>query len=430
VSTQSIWLLAAAVSILPGTSLAAQPQILARVGEVDITADQLSSAVASSPFANGFPTLEPGEQARIRGNMLVRLVDAEVLRQEAKAIGLDNSPAFRREVDGFRSGALYQQYVQSIRAGIELPADLDATYKRRYRGNPDALAAARSAYLAKRFREQKAQRFRDLAKRYSLKTWPSRLSGHRGDTLLAEADGFAVHLRDLRAPDSEPNAKEDTPEMRQKRLDELLEIRLAGRAARDAGIDVTQEVADYVHALLPRMLLENNERKWIDDPSVLRDYFQRHPEIGRLSGFRNIGQIVLSTQPEAEKVRERILAGESLFELASELSIDPYGRARAGDMGWQREGNAHPAIEKALEQLDDNELSPVIETPAGYHLVMILARKPGWQRTLPQVEDRVRQAIMQEHLDAYLQELRQKHRVTWLLPEQPPRAPDDGGKSM
>jgi PPIC-type PPIASE domain len=385
---------------------------------------QLSSAMASSPFAGAFPTLELEEQAEVRGDMLVRLVNAEILRQEALALSLDETPSFRREVADFRSGTLYQRYVQSIRAGIAVSGELAAQYKARYHGNPDALAAARSAYVAGRFREEKTRRFTALAKRYGLETWPARLAESGDDTLLAEADGFRIHFRDIRLPAGEPRADEDTPQRQRERLDELIEIRLAARAAQDDGIDIEQEVADFVQTLLPRALLEMKEREWIADPSVLRDYFQRHPELGRVTGYRNIGQIVLATRAEAERVRERILAGESLHVLAGELSIDPYGRAHAGDMGWQKEGSTYPAIEAALQGLKDNELSPVIETPKGFHLVTITARKPGWQLTLAQVEDRVRQAVLQEHLASYLKELRAKHPVTWLLPDRSPAQSD------
>jgi peptidyl-prolyl cis-trans isomerase C len=76
-------------------------------------------------------------------------------------------------------------------------------------------------------------------------------------------------------------------------------------------------------------------------------------------------------------MRSRILAGESLFELAGQYSIDAYGRQRSGDMGWLKEGSATKEIEQAIKNLQNNELSEVIKTDKGWHLVLIVNRKPS-----------------------------------------------------
>jgi peptidyl-prolyl cis-trans isomerase C len=146
---------------------------------------------------------------------------------------------------------------------------------------------------------------------------------------------------------------------------------------------------------------------------VLRDYLKRNPDIAVIPERRHIGQIVLKTRAEAEQVRKRIEAGESLFNLAGELSIDPYGRRRNGDMGWIKAGTGLPALEKAVAGLKDNEISEIVETPKGFHIVTIIERRPGGVRSFEGIKDRIRQVIFGEKLANYVNTLGDKYKVQW-----------------
>jgi parvulin-like peptidyl-prolyl isomerase len=390
-------------------------QVLATVGTTEITDTQLANALGSAPFATQFPSMDEDQQAALRGDMLVRLVDAEILRQEALALGLDQDPDFKKEVINFRTGLLYRSYIQNLRDSITIPESVDLDLKQRYKGNPDALAAARSTYISKRFKPLKAERLKALEKHYHVHLYGERLTTQPTvDTVLAEGDFFAVRYADIQALQGEQVA----PDQEAERLQSFVEITLAARAALDNGINVEPQVTSYKNDLLPRILIEKKEHEWSASESAVRDYYQQHPEIGYTPARYHVGQLVLGSQDEADAMRKRILAGESLFVLASASSIDPVGRKQAGDMGWVNEGSGFPALEAAIKDLKEGEVSEVIETPRGFHLVMIIDRAPGRQRPLTEIPDRVRQAMITEQVPAYLKGLAAKHPVKWTLPVQ------------
>jgi parvulin-like peptidyl-prolyl isomerase len=395
---------------------AACEQVLATIGTATITDAQLAHAMGSAPFATQFPSMEEDQQAALRGDMLIRLVDAEILRQEALAIGLNQDPEFKNEVINYRTGLLYQGYIQSLRESITIPETVDLDLKQRYKGIPDALTAARSTYISERFKRLKEARLKELEQQYHVRNYSDRLTSQpTDDTVLAESDFFSVLYADIRVPQGNAITPE-TPEQQAERLQSFIEITLAARAALDSGIDVEPQVESYKNELLPRALIEKKEREWSPDETALRDYYQQHPEIGRIPERRHIGQLVLATREEAEAMRKRILDGESLFVLASESSIDPVGRNQAGDMGWVNEGSGFPALEAAMKDLKDGEVSAVIETPRGFHLVIVMDRRPGRQRPLSEIPDRVKQAMIAEQVPAYLRSLADRYPVKWSLP--------------
>ena len=114
-----------------------------------------------------------------------------------------------------------------------------------------------------------------------------------------------------------------------------------------------------------------------------------------------------------EAVRERIVNGLDFAEQARLYSQD--GSApKGGDLGWLNPGDTVPEFERAMNLLKDNELSPVVQTPFGMHLVQVLERR---ERDVTAERQRgvARQAIRERKLDeAYQDWLRQLRDRTYV----------------
>ena len=86
--------------------------------------------------------------------------------------------------------------------------------------------------------------------------------------------------------------------------------------------------------------------------------------------------IVVATQAEAQELRERIQSGEDFAQLASVVSIDSQSRLAGGDLGWFIRGQlTTPEVEEAAFDLEIGELSEVIQSQLGFHLVLPLDRE-------------------------------------------------------
>ncbi|MCB1736107.1 MAG: peptidylprolyl isomerase [Gammaproteobacteria bacterium] len=387
-------------------------QVLAKVGDQAIMAIDLEQALASSPVSTQFMSMNEDDQARVRGDMLQRLITAELIYLEAVAEGFVDSDAYRTEMASFRTGLLAQAYLNKLRSEAAPPADVMADIKERFREDGDAQEAAKATYVAQRYPELKAARIAALRDQFGLKTYPERLSLD-GDSaqVVAEGDGVEIRLGDLRGGldaevTSEPLA------LMQRRLEDGSETALLARAAIDVGINVDGGLERYGHDLASRLLLRAKQKAWVPDEAAMRAWFDANPSVGEIPTRWHVGQIVLKTREDAEKVSARIKAGESLFNLAGELSIDPYGREHNGDMGWFRAGQGLPEIEKVLDSMKDGEISSVLETQLGFHLLTVLERRPGSQKTYDDVHDRVEQAMIAEQLPDFLVGLEKKYGVS------------------
>ena len=114
-----------------------------------------------------------------------------------------------------------------------------------------------------------------------------------------------------------------------------------------------------------------------------------------------------------ENVRERIVNGVDFAEQARLYSQDG-SAAKGGDLGWLSPGDTVPEFEGAMNILKENELSPVVKTSFGMHLIQVSERR---QRDVSAERQRgvARQAIRERKLDeAYQDWLRQLRDRTYV----------------
>jgi foldase protein PrsA len=121
----------------------------------------------------------------------------------------------------------------------------------------------------------------------------------------------------------------------------------------------------------------------------------------------------------AAKVLKQIQAGTITFgDAAKKYSVDTATASKGGDLGWPTSSYV-PEFQAALDKLAKGQMSGLVQSTYGWHIITVTDTRPAKQSTLAEVKTQIQQIIMQQRkADSYqkfLEELRKKAKIQVLL---------------
>ncbi|MFP5247236.1 MAG: peptidylprolyl isomerase, partial [Thermoanaerobaculia bacterium] len=103
---------------------------------------------------------------------------------------------------------------------------------------------------------------------------------------------------------------------------------------------------------------------------------------------------------KAEELRKQIVAGAKFEDVAQKESDDTGSGSRGGDLGEFGRGQMVPEFEKAAFEAKVGDVTPVIRTQFGYHIIKVDEHgSTPFEQVKPTLERAERQARMQAKLD-------------------------------
>jgi len=113
---------------------------------------------------------------------------------------------------------------------------------------------------------------------------------------------------------------------------------------------------------------------------------------------------------QIETIQERLRNGEDFAKMAKMYSQGPSG-IKGGDIGWLRHGQTVRPFEAAAFALEPGEISDIVETRFGYHLIKMLEKRPETIIAYQDVKDTLMEHLIQEKVNAiqtaYINKLKQ-----------------------
>jgi len=146
----------------------------------------------------------------------------------------------------------------------------------------------------------------------------------------------------------------------------------------------------------------------------IASYYKEHVMEFRHSSRANVIQVVSETRKDAEAIMARIRGGEKLIDLAKQESI--YSTPQNDyDINWITKDIFPSQLSDIIFSIPIGEISDIIETTYGYHIIKVLQREPEGQRGILEVKDEIENILLEnareEHYQEWLGELKNNYNI-------------------
>ena len=180
--------------------------------------------------------------------------------------------------------------------------------------------------------------------------------------------------------------------------------------------EVAEQVANLRRELMIRALVQEEiaGKVKVEDKDV-QEYYAAHPD--EFSGDTvRLRHILVQTEGEAKEIQARLAKNESFEELAKKLSRDTNSAPKGGDLGYLGREQMLPDFARAAFALKANEVSDVVKTPFGFHVIKLVDRKKGEPLAFDQVKGQLQRRLTDERqgqrFQAWIKELETGAKIT------------------
>jgi peptidyl-prolyl cis-trans isomerase D len=166
-------------------------------------------------------------------------------------------------------------------------------------------------------------------------------------------------------------------------------------------------------------------------PDDLRSYYDQYRDQYKTPEQVKVSHILIKTPPpgpdgkvddkalaearqRAEDIMKQVKAGGNFEDLAKKYSEDPGSAKQGGSLGWIGKGQTVPEFEKAAFSLPKGQISDLVKSSFGFHIIRVDDKQDAHTKTLDEVKDQIEpilkrqkgQQIAQKEADNLLKQAR------------------------
>lgn len=234
------------------------------------------------------------------------------------------------------------------------------------------------------------------------------------ETVLVSLRGGEITLGEFNKALGDPDNK-NKYKTKEKLLENMLKERILVQRAQEIGLEKDEKVSSQIKTVIEQVRKEREEKIKISTQQALVDevmkveiydkvklgeeeiaeYYKENKEDFIKDEEYHLRHILVETLEEAEAVLEKIRSGADFAELAKEKSIGPSGK-QGGDLGFITRGITIKPFEDVAFVLKPGEISEVVKTQFGYHIIKLEEISPERQKTLEEAKVEIEFILLPE----------------------------------
>jgi len=241
-------------------------------------------------------------------------------------------------------------------------------------------------------------------------------------TELARINGTVISLEDFnrRYQDSLKYFQFKAP-TKKNVLDDIIKREIGVQEAHKMGLDKDPAVIDRMNTVLYQAFLDKKLTKQFDqiqvtDPEA-REFYAKYPEI-------RTSHIFIAVRPDATPaevakakqkitdIQQKYLApGRMPFAEVAQKYSEGVAAPMGGDIDYQSSDKLDPAYFAAAMRLGMNQVSPIVRSQFGFHIIKLTGKKPWEEVDHPAVKRAVFDQRRNQIYEAYMAQLRSQNKV-------------------
>ncbi|MEW6189584.1 MAG: peptidylprolyl isomerase, partial [Actinomycetota bacterium] len=125
--------------------------------------------------------------------------------------------------------------------------------------------------------------------------------------------------------------------------------------------------------------------------------------------------ILLGSEKEAKDILKKLKDGEDFAQLAKKYSMDTATKDQGGSLDWMAREQLAPEFADAAFRLNPGEISDVVKTQFGFHIIKLEEKKTEHQKSFEEVKEQVKRELLRERqrkkYQAWVKKLRKKAKI-------------------
>ncbi|MDR2395030.1 MAG: peptidylprolyl isomerase [Endomicrobium sp.] len=216
-------------------------------------------------------------------------------------------------------------------------------------------------------------------------------------------------------------------------IDAILKETVVIEAAKKAGVEKREDyknalsafeteqkkqLSDYKNGLLIESYIKEIHEVIEPNDEEIKKYYDDHRDLFDQPVAYTVRHILVADLQSAQTAIERLSNGESFEKVAKEVSQDSGSAANGGLIGPFKKGDLVPEFEEAVVNLKTNEMSGIVETPYGYHIVFKVSEQKLPAIPFDQAKETIKKMLEKEKFDNWFSKQKEslKVKVNYDLP--------------